>query len=253
MFLSFEEKQEIYRINNTRREALLEEARKQSTPAAQIQFVADYFLNKLPKETIAKIDGTSPRNIKSFEYDYSYLDDMFSEQIRKQEAVEYAPGAKAITLPPADDFRVGNEHISIYPTVFTLKMATCIIFANEIQRFCRELGIEGRIEREVTHCSDNFNGFATSGEQIQTDQIVKMMHYYNIITIDGVEYKLDIASALTTLDFNINHPEIYIDPCMFYFSTNISAKPFDDLASAKPPRMQNKNIVMQTGGYDPNW
>lgn len=252
MHLSFQEKQRIYQINNQRRELLLEEAKKQNSPAEQIQFIADYFLNKLPKETICKIDGTSESSFKDFKYDYSYLDDMKSEHIRQQTSREYAPGARAETLSAVDDFRVGNEHIAIFPTTFTLKMATCIIFANEIQRFCHELGIESKIVQELTHCYDKFDGKSTEGKAIHTDQIVKMMHYYNIITIDGVNYKLDLAGALTTLEFNKNHPEHAIDPNLFYFSTELDAKPYTMLAESNPPKIKNVNLVFNTSSYGPN-
>ena len=53
-----------------------------------------------------------------------------------------------------------------------------------------------------------------------------MLHYYNVFTIDGKKFKLDIAGLLMAEDFNIRHPDIKINLEDFYFSENIDNNPF---------------------------
>ena len=134
---------------------------------------------------------------------------------------------QGITLPAADDIRVGLEHISIYPTIYALKLGTCKMFANEIRRLCHDLNIKCKIHDELANCYDKFDGTSTTGKPINTNRIMKMHHYYNIITIDDVDYKLDIAGALTAMDYNQNQTGLLIDPARFYFSQEFETNPFD--------------------------
>lgn len=247
---SFYEKQLIYKLNNQIREKLSNEAQKQNSPAEQIQFVADYFLNKLPVETIAKIDDVKKSEVRPFIYDYSFLDDFSSALIRTKKPRQYAGNFYTTTQGPADDARFGTEHIKIYPTIYPLKMGTCVMFASEIQRFCHEFGVNGKIVDNFSFCYDNYDGKSTTGEVIKTDQICKMHHYYNIITIDGISYKLDIAGALTALDFNQNHPENIIFPDSFYFSKDIQNNPYDKLVSLSSSKVKFQNVKI-TNGFQP--
>ena len=83
--MSFKEMHDIYVFNCNRREALLSEAMKLDLPEERIQFVADYFLNKLDKSVIAKIDGVTEDKVVPFKYDYSYLEDYGTDDIRRKE------------------------------------------------------------------------------------------------------------------------------------------------------------------------
>lgn len=228
IYMSFDDMRDIYLFNNARREALLAEALKQPSATQQMQFVANYFLNNLPTEQIAKIDNVSPRDILPFKYDYSFLEDYATHMVREKESRRYNGSRFGITLQQADVDKRGKEKINIYPTTYSLKMGTCIMFAAEIQRFSHDFGLPCEIVDEMAYCYDKFDGKSTEGEPIKTNRIVKMHHYYNILTIDGKKYKLDIAGALTAQDFNKEHPTIKIDPSVFYFSEDFSSKPFED-------------------------
>lgn len=219
---------ELYVFNNERRENLLKKALEKPTKFEQMQFVVDYFLNNLPLETIAEIDGVNPKVVFPFAYDYSFLEDYSSENSRVQHYREYKPGAFGYTLPMGDnDVRV-RPPIKIYPSIFALKMATCQMFASEIARFALDFGIDCKIIKKFTPCYDNFIGTDTKFNQMAYDRLIHMNHYYNIITIDGVDYKIDIAGGLTCLDFNKNHPESAVDPNLFYFSTK-DINPFEPM------------------------
>lgn len=218
---------EVYIFNNERRDRLLQAANEQPTPFLKLKFVVDYFINNLSLEQIAKIDTVPIESVKLFEYDYSFLEDYNSSFSRIQKVYEYKPGVFAYTLTQADtDLR--DRTTRIYPTIFALKMATCQMFASEIQRFAMDFGIDSKIQDAISYCYDNFSGSLTNLEHINYDRIVKMHHYYNILNIDGEELKVDIAGFLTALDYNENHPQVQIDTSNFYFSPQTKTSPFND-------------------------
>ena len=206
--MDFYEKQQVYIFNNERRARLLSEAQKQPTSYKQMQYVVDYFLNNLPANEIAKIDNVSPDKIKLFEYDYSFLDDINEPFPRVQTREYYTSGKSVITLHQADvDCRNGKK-IRIYPTIFALKKATCQMFANEIERFAMDFGIDSEIIKKFTECYDHFDGKNTNGDKVQQNRIKKMLHFFNVFNIDGKQVKVDIAGALTAIDCMKHNPEI---------------------------------------------
>ena len=81
-------------------------------------------------------------------------------------------------------------------------------------------------------------GTTTKGKPLKTDRLVKMHHYYNIVTLNGEKLKIDIAGLLTAQDFNKNHPEATINLDDFFFSKEIAKKPFEEanikLKAAQP-------------------
>lgn len=219
---------EVYQFNNNRRQRLLDEAKKQPTKFEQLQFVVDYFLNNLPVETICQIDEVPLSKLKLFKYDYSYLEDYNEPYSRYQPSEEYAPGCYAITLPQADVDKRGKRQAKIYPTTFALKKATCQMFANEIERFAMDFDIDAKIINEFQYCYDGFVGKNKKFEPVNRNRIIKMNHYYNIVTIDGKTYKIDIAGLLSTLDFIERNPGLMtIDISSFYFSENLTSTPFE--------------------------
>ncbi len=102
------------------------------------------------------------------------------------------------------------------------------MFANEIKRFAHEFGIECEIVKTLETCYDNFNGITTAQKPPRTNRLINMHHYYNIVTIDGKKYKIDVAGYLTAQDFNKNYPEAIIDCQDFFFSENLNKKPFEN-------------------------
>lgn len=228
MMLSRLEMAEIYQFNIARRNALVEMAHKNcSSPVQKLEFVVNYFLNNLPIEIIAEIDGVSPDKVLPFEYDYSFLQGNNEQFTRDQKVRPYAPGKYAISISHADnDVRV-KPAIPIYPSVYTSKMATCIMFACEIQRFAVDFGLDMKIVNKFANCYDFYSGKTSENQPLSTDRIINMLHYFNVVTIDGKEYKIDVAGALTAADFNKNHPKQPIDLLKFYFNENIEENPFD--------------------------
>ena len=183
--MSFQEMQNIYLFNCARRESLLAEALKKETPEMQMKFVADYFLNKLPLETIAQIDCVDEKQVIPFQYDYSYLEDYSSEQIRNRTVRKYGVGRYGTNLPQADVDNRNGDKIRIYPSMYAVKMGTCIMFASEVQRFSHDFGIPCEIVNSIEYCYDNFDGKCMGGGHLTTDRLVKMSHFYNVLTIDG--------------------------------------------------------------------
>ena len=180
---------------------------------------------------IAKIDGVSEEEVLPFKYDYSFLEDVKSDLNRLQESRRYDAHRSAVTLKSVDDDRRGSEHINVYPTIYSLKMATCKMFASEIQRFAHDFGIESQMVEKFTWCYDHFDGLSTTRQPIKTDRIINMYHYYNVLTINGKPLKLDIAGVLTSQDFNKDHSSIAIDPNDFYFSEDLTKNPFEERES----------------------
>ncbi len=230
---------QIYQFNNNQRQRLLDAATKLQSPEEQLRFIALYMVNGLPPEVTAEIDNTTTQNIKDFKYDYSFLEDMSVDYDRVRETRPFCDSSGfATSLNQGDCIRCGKTQVRIFPSFYAVKMGTCVMFANEIKRFAYELGIDCDIVETMECCYDNFNGKTTNDKKLKTDQIIKMHHYYNIVTINGERLKLDIAGLLTAQDFNKNHPEATIDLDDFFFSTSIKKKPFEEanikLKAAQP-------------------
>ena len=219
------EMHDMFVFNGKRRETLLNEALQQGSAEDQLKFVVDYFLNKLPPSVIAKIDGESEDSIMPFKYDYSFLEDYKSFDSRRREDRRWG-SQYGVSLPQVDNDIRGTEKIKIYPALYALKMGTCNMFASEIQRFAYDFGIESQIVEKMEYCYDKFDGFSTENREIHTDRLIKMLHFYNIVSIGGKKYKIDIAGFLTAQDFNRNHPGIRVDENKFYFSEKHKDNPF---------------------------
>lgn len=220
----------IYKFNQETRERLLNLALKMPTPKARMEFVAKYFLNALPVETMAEIDGVSINNVKPFLYDYSFLEDYGSAYGREKQIREY-PLGRGITLPVADiDVRKtkdSKDKINIYPTIYSLKLGTCKMLASEMQRFAHDFNIPSEIIKKIDFCYDHFDGKSTESTPIKTDRLIKMEHFYNVFTIDGQKYKLDLAGILTAKDFNARHPNTFkTNEQKLYFSRDLKSSPF---------------------------
>lgn len=229
MHLSDEQKRKIFLFNNNRRELLKTEADKEESIEKKIQFIAKYFLNQLSPEQTSKIDGIDSAKIPPFTYDYSMLEDFSVTAPRKKMERGGCGIFSACSMSAVDIDRRGTDKIKVYPTIFALKMGTCQMFASEIQRFAHDFNIPSKIVCEMTYCYDNFNGKDENGKPVKTDRIIKMQHFYNILTINGKEYKLDISGALTAEDFNKNHPDKKVDVMKFYFSSPETKNPFEEL------------------------
>lgn len=233
----------IYAFNNEQRDRLAEAASKFETPEEKLKFVALYFVNGLAPEVIAKIDGTSISSVQEFKYDYSFLEDLSSNINRKREVRNFCNGSGFLTttLNQGDCVRCGKTQVRIFPSFYAIKMGTCVMFANEIKRFAHEFGIDCDIVESLEYCYDNFNGKTTANKPLKTDQLVKMHHYYNVVTMNGEKLKLDIAGLLTAQDFNRNHPEAAVNLEDFFFSKNIKAKPFEEANKILKAAQPNNN------------
>lgn len=227
--MNYQEMRDSYIFNNQRRERLLGFASKKNNNLDKLKYVVDYFLNKLPADEIAKIDNVPKASILPFEYDYSFLQGNREQFTRKQTPREYEKGKFAISLSHADnDLRV-KPHIRIYPNVYTVKRGTCIMFASELKRFAVDFGIDCEIVDEFTVCYDHYDGETSEGDAYKTDRLVEMHHYYNVFNVDGETFKIDIAGALTAMDFNKNHKEQKINVKDFYFTDKLKNNPFNNI------------------------
>ena len=238
MKISEFEMAEIFNFNNARRASLLAHAKEKPTKFEQLKLIVDYFLNILDVSEIAKIDGVSNDKVIPFIYDYSFIED-YEAFPRMQYAREYTPGGYAPTI----NMSITDENnLRIYPSIFTLKMATCQMFASEIARFSKDLGIDCEIVSKITSCYDHFEGTNEIGERLSTDQIVNMKHYYNVINIDGKKLKIDIAGGLTGVDYNRNHSGSAVDLSRFYFSENLNLNPFNHIVSFSDHNISNEDF-----------
>ena len=234
----------MYLFNCQRREILLNEAMKKNTPVERLKFVVDYFVDKLDQSAIAQIDGCTEKSVIPYKYDYSFLEDFGTWSVREPEIRKWEYGSYGYSLPQVDNDIRDEEKIRIYPAVYALKMGTCIMFASEIQRFARDFGLDSCIVQKMDYCYDKFDGFSIDHKPIQTDRIIKMQHFYNIVSIDGVKYKIDIAGYLTAKDLNNSHPELSVDPEDFYFSPTTEKNPIAqviDLAGQDFVNLTNQN------------
>lgn len=219
----------IYQFNNSQREKLLQEALKFEAPEDQLKFVALYMTNALPIEVVAKIDGVEPKKVMPFMYDYSFLEDVRSEDNRRRASRPFCNySGFSTSLNQADSMGFGRKQVRIFPAVYAIKMGTCVMFANEIKRFAQEFGLECDIVETLDLCYDNFKGNTTYHKNVSIDRLVTMHHYYNVVTINGERYKIDISGFLTAQDFNKNHPETAIKCEDFFFSKYLSYNPFAD-------------------------
>ena len=231
--MNYFEMAEVYQFNNARRERLLDKANQLSTKLEKIKFVVDYFLNNLPLSEILEIDSVDPLYLNFFRYDYAFLDDTIP---RKQSPDYYNLTASAITLHSVDNDIRNGQRAKIYPTIFALKKGTCKMFANEIKRFAMDFDIDCEIISENSYCYDNFLGYNVNDEIVEINDLHLMHHYYNIITIDGIEYKIDIAGFLSALDYLKNNPKIEsFDIDEFYFSQSLERNPFNEIKNYAPP------------------
>lgn len=233
--MDFYSLQKIYTFNNLRRARFINRAKKMPSDREKAQFVVDYFTNNLPKDVVADIDDVGVNLVEDFSYDYSFVRGNETPFYRKQESSRY-PGGFGITLTCADrDVEVeGNP--KIYPTIYSLKKGTCIIFANEIKRVMANLGIKCEIVEtpDCVDCYDRFEGTDVEYNKISVNDIKKIRHYYNIIEIDGVKYKIDISGYLTAQDFNKYKPEKYketIDTNRFCMTEDLYGNPFEEIKS----------------------
>ncbi|MBE5758130.1 MAG: hypothetical protein E7345_04315 [Clostridiales bacterium] len=233
--MSPEDMQRIYTYNNLRRARLLNRANKLSTDKEKAQFIVDYFTNNLPKNIIAEIDDVEEKDVVNFTYDYSYVKGGETPFARKQQRIKY-PLGHGMTLSCVDrDFDVDGRP-KIYPTIFSLKSGTCVMFAHEIKRLLSSLNINCQII-ETEHgvdCYDHFDGMDTQGNKINVNTIKKIKHAYNIIELDGKQIKIDIAGYLTANDYNNNHPlgkSHPIDPTKFCMTEDISHNQFEEVSS----------------------
>ena len=225
--MNYFEMAEVYQFNNARRERLLDKANQLSTKFEKIKFVVDYFLNNLPLNEIMEIDEVDPMFLTLFKYDYAFLDDIIP---RKQSPDYFNITDSSITLNAVDNDIRNGQKAKIYPTIFALKKGTCIMFANEIKRFAMDFDIDCKIISENSYCYDNFLGHNINGDIVDINELHLMHHYYNIITIDGIEYKIDIAGFLSALDYLNNNPEIKsFDIDEFYFSQSLERNPFNEI------------------------
>ena len=228
-YYSNKELSKIYQFNNKIRENLYDMALKCKTSEEQLRFVVLYMMNSLPETIVASIDETFPNSIIPFKYDYSFLEDHASLDIRERESRPFCNGSGyATSLNQGDCVRFGTDQVRIFPSFYAIKMGTCVMFANEIKRFAHEFGIECEIVETLETCYDNFNGRTTDQKPLKTNRLINMHHYYNIVTIDGKKYKIDVAGYLTAQDFNKNYPEATIDCQGFFFSEDLNKKPFEN-------------------------
>lgn len=233
--MSFYDMQKIYVFNNLRRTKFINKALRLDSDIEKAKFVVDYFTNNLPKDVVADIDSVYEKDVVDFSYDYSFVRGNDTPFPRLQERIRYPQGF-GTTMTCADvDVEVEGKP-KIYPTVYALKQGTCVIFANEIMRIMSNLGIKCEIIEtpECVDCYDRFGGTDVEFNKIDTNDIKKIRHYYNIIEIDNKKYKVDIAGYLTAQDFNKFKPEKYkenIDINRFCMTEDLYSNPFEEIKS----------------------
>ena len=232
MFLHDWRKLKIRDLNDSRREILINKALELGSEYEKAKFIVDYFTNNLPKNIVSQIDGVDENKVVDFKYDYSYIKGDETPFARKQQPVN-SPVGEGITFSTGlHDIDIPG-HPMIYPSVIGLKLGTCKIFSHEIARIMHSVGIKCEIveTKKPVSCYDLFEGTDEHDNHISVNTIKPMYHIYNVITIDGKQYKVDVAGYLTSQDYNHYHPDgikFPIDTSRFCMTEDIASNPFEE-------------------------
>ena len=219
-------------LNDSRREVLINKALELNSESERAQFIIDYFTSQLPKSVIAEIDGVNEKDVVPFQYDYSWISGNETPFARKQKSVKSPIGeGKTFSIGLHDRDVPGNP--IIYPSVIGLKLGTCKVFSHEIARLMHSVGVECTIieTENPVDCYDLFEGADEEGNHISVNTIKPIKHIYNVLTINGKQYKVDIAGYLTAIDYNKNNPNGIKNPIdinQFIMNEDLSSQPFTE-------------------------
>ena len=219
-------------LNDARRDNLINKALELDGEMARAKFIVDYFTSQLPKNIIAEIDGVNEKDVVPFQYDYSWIKGSETPYARKQIKVKSPVGEGSTFSIGLLDIDVPGRPM-IYPSIIGLKLGTCKSFSHEMARLMHSVGVECKIV-ETEHpedCYDLFEGADVEGNHISVNTIKPIYHFYNVLTINGKEYKVDISGYLTAQDYNKNHPDGIKDPIditQFIMNENLECKPFTE-------------------------
>ncbi|MBQ8451776.1 MAG: hypothetical protein IJ538_03260 [Clostridia bacterium] len=210
--------QEAIKVSRMRYKNLIKHAKKISNDEEKLAYLIKYFLNELDSEEIKQIDGTS--EFIPFIFDYSFL---YDPRENRQQSFRFCEGLHIRSSCEAlTDSRLSSKPKE-YATVFAAKMATCEMLANEFQRLMFDAFVENSndydlfnkypidnlckiICREKENCYDHYEGyFMATDKSVKIDRVIPMLHYYNLVTLNGKKYKVDLAGSLMAMDYAKNN------------------------------------------------
>lgn len=206
--------QHMKKLNDEIREDFIKNASQYSSDFDKFQYIVARFL-------------------REYEFDYSVLrseNELDSRPFREKCFVVDGKKYFGQTTKAIDG---GNRwEFSVSPSLHALKMGTCAYFSREIELFCKEFKVDYRHINDDIFCYDGHESIRAE------DEVRKMSHHYSVLSLDGNEYKVDVAGAIMAIDYKRKYPNSNIKPEDFVFVDDVGKNPFDDIS---------KNIKSQPG------
>ena len=161
--------------------------------------------------------------MKDFEFDYSVLISDDELEDRNQKEKDFIVDGKRYfgKTARAVDFIDGYDY-PVCPSIYALKMGTCAYFSREIEYFAKQFGVEYEHRNEVKVCYDGY------GQNKGDDRLRPMLHHYTVLTIDGVECKIDIAGAIMARDY-VKNKGANLNASDFVLTEDVEGDPFNCL------------------------
>ena len=209
----------IMLLSRKRFQNLVNYAKSIKDPMERLTFLIDYFLNKTDESVAKQIDETN--SFMPFEYDYSFLYLPGEERIARNRSCGswLSSTSLADSISDPNVVQINNQGQKSfsheYVSMFATKMGTCKMIANEFQRLmfycfaddCQKPNQSNRANINNLCAIINKDAFCYDfydSKSLKVNEVRLMNHYYNVVTIGGKKYKIDIAGALTMLDYAKN-------------------------------------------------
>ncbi|MBR2909633.1 MAG: hypothetical protein IKC11_04730 [Clostridia bacterium] len=202
--------QALKKLNDEKRNAILEQASVIEGEFDKMAFIVKKFLSE-------------------YKFDYSVLKSPNEFLDRRPYLMPFEYGGKRFHCASMRAQDPDMKHkIPMTPSLHSLNMGTCFSFSTELEWFAKEFGIKNKKVNRVVTCYDGYQTVRPENE------IREMLHYYMVMNLDGEDYKIDVAGALMAMDYKKKHPEADISAKDFVFVDPNKENPFDKIA------LQNK-------------
>lgn len=169
--------------------------------------------------------------LTEYEYNYSgltYINEFYNGRPHKTKTFVHngkSYKACAINVYNAifDDGDKKPNETQVFHYVHALKMGVCKSFAQEIEWFAKEFNLKS----EVVKCGTiGYDGWVNPKGEYTFPVLTEQEHFYNVVTLDGVEYKIDIAGALMAKDYSKRFPNRQVSPQQFVMVGKHTKSPF---------------------------
>lgn len=210
--LSFDTIKNLKDCNHALRLKLRDEARAFSSEFERMQHVCkklltEYEFNYSELYFFNELDNGRQHKTKKFNYN-------------GKEYKAYAIDMKSAIFDI--DEEKPNE-TPVFHYVHALKMGVCKSFAHEIEWFAKEFGLKS----EIVVCDTiGYDGWVNPKGEYTSPVLTKQEHFYNVVNLDGVEYKIDIAGALMAKDYGKRFPNSQVSPQQFVMVDKNAKNPF---------------------------